>query len=58
MMQAKPLHDSKFLKILWDEKTRMIALEWKETTAAMTNEYFKADLTLVAGHFKKPKAWR
>src|SRR5215471_17712201 len=55
-MQGKPLHDAKFLKILWDSKTRIIAIEWKETTEAMTDEDFKADLTLFAGQVEEQKA--
>ena len=55
-MSATPIHDAKFLTILWDEKTRTIGIDWKETTAAMTDEDFKADLSLFAGHVEQKKA--
>jgi len=55
-MQEQLLHDGKFLKILWDEKTRIIAIEWKETSATMTDEDFKADLALFAGHVERLRA--
>ena len=45
-MQAIQLHDGKFLKILWDEQMRVIGIDWKEATAAMADEGFKAELTL------------
>ncbi len=32
-MSAIQRHDAKFLTILWDEKTRVIGIDWKETTA-------------------------
>ena len=43
-MQAIPIHDGKFLNILWDEKTRVIGIVWKEATSAMTDQDFKAEL--------------
>jgi len=56
IMSATQMHDAKFLTIWWDEKTRIIGIEWKETTAAMTDEQFKAELTLFASHVEKQKA--
>jgi len=56
-MQAIRLHEGKFLKILWDGNTRIISIEWKESTAAMTDDDFKADLTLFAGHVEQRQAW-
>jgi hypothetical protein len=55
-MQGTQLHDSKFLKILWDEKTRIIGIEWKEATAAMSDEDSKADLTLFADRVEQHQA--
>jgi hypothetical protein len=39
-MSATQILDAKFLTILWDEKTLLIGIDWKETTAAMTDEEF------------------
>jgi len=55
-MQAIELHDGTFLKILWDQEPRIIGIQWKAATAAMTDEDFKADLTLFAGHVENRKA--
>ena len=55
-MQAELLHDSQHLRILWDEKSRIIAIEWKEATSAMTTEEFKTDLMLFATHVELKKA--
>ncbi len=55
-MQPEQLHEGRFLKILWDEKTRIIGIEWKEATSAMTSEEFKAALTLFAGYVERKKA--
>src|SRR5262249_54865587 len=43
-------------RILWDEKTRIISIDWKETTSAMTSEEFKTDLMLFATHVEMKKA--
>jgi hypothetical protein len=55
-MQTTQLHDDKFFKVLWDERTRIIGIAWKEATSAMTSEEFKAALTLFAGHVEQKKA--
>ncbi len=55
-MQATRIHDAKFLTIRWDQITRIIGIEWKDTTAAMTDPEFKADLTLFADHVEQRKA--
>ena len=55
-MAATQIHDAKFLTIWWDEKKRIIGIDWKETTAAMTDEEFKMELTLFASHVEKQKA--
>jgi hypothetical protein len=50
------LHDDQFLKILWDENSRIIRIDWKEATSSMTDEQFKAELALFAGHVEDEKA--
>jgi hypothetical protein len=55
-MQALQLYDGKFLTILWDESMRLIGIDWKESTATMTDEDFKADLILFAGYVEQQKA--
>ena len=55
-MQTTQLHEDKFFKVLWDEGTRIIGIDWKEATSSMTDEEFKAELTLFAGHVEQKKA--
>ena len=55
-MQTTQLHDDDFFKVLWDENARIIGIDWKEATSAMTDEQFKAALTLFAGHVEHKKA--
>ena len=55
-MQTTQLHEDKFFKVLWDESPRIIGIDWKEATASMTDEEFKAELTLFAGHVEQKKA--
>jgi len=55
-MQTTQLHEDKFFKVLWDEHTRIIEIDWKEGTSSMTDEDFKAALTLFAGHVEHKKA--
>ena len=55
-MQSTQLHDDDFFKVLWDENARIIGIDWKEATSAMTDEQFKAELTLFAGHVEQKKA--
>lgn len=55
-MQSTQLHDDDFFTILWDENARIIEIDWKEATSAMTDEQFKAELTLFAGHVEHKKA--
>ena len=45
-MEAMELHDDLFMKIFWDEHTRIIGIDWKDATSSMTDEDFKAELTL------------
>ena len=55
-MSATPIRDAEFLTIWWDETTRIIGIDWKETTAAMTDQQFKMELTLFASHVERRKA--
>lgn len=55
-MKPVQLHDGQYLQILWDEKARIIGIDWKEATSAMTSEEFKVDLMLFATHVEKKKA--
>jgi len=55
-MQARQIHEDKFLKILWDENKKIIGIDWKETTSGMTDEEFKTELTLFAGYVEEKKA--
>jgi len=55
-MAATQIHDAKFLTIWRDEKTRIIGIDWKPTTAAMSDEEFKMELTFFASHVEKQKA--
>ena len=42
---------------MWDEKTNMITIDWKNLTSPMTGDQFKAELTLFAGCRGKTGAW-
>lgn len=55
-MPAIQLYEDGFLKILWDEKVDFIGIDWKDSTAAMTGEQFKAELTLFAGYVEEKQA--
>ena len=55
-MQTTQLYEDKFFKIFWDEHTRIIGIDWKEGTSSMTDEEFKAELTLFAGHVEHKRA--
>ena len=55
-MQTTQLHEDKFFNVFWDERTRIIGIDWKEATSSMTDEEFKAVLTLFAGHVEQQKA--
>ena len=50
------LHEDRFLRILWDEGARIIGIDWKESTAVMTSEEFKQELTVFAGYVEEKKA--
>lgn len=55
-MQTTQLHEDDFFKVLWDENARIIGIDWKEATSAMTDDQFKAELTLFAGYVEQKKA--
>ena len=55
-MQTTQLHEDKFFKVLWDESTQIIGVDWKEATSSMTDDEFKAELTFLAGHVEQKKA--
>ncbi len=50
-MQPEQAHEDAFLQTLWDEETRIIGIDWKESTSD-----FRAELTLFAGYAEKQKA--
>ena len=55
-MAPTQLHEDEFLRILWDDSTRIIGIDWKESTAKMTDEDMKDELSLFAGHVENKKA--
>lgn len=55
-MKTQQLHDDTFFRILWDDESRVIGIDWKEATSSMTGEDFKKELTLFAGHVEAKKA--
>jgi hypothetical protein len=55
-MQTTALHDDAFFQILWDEKTKVIGIDWKEATSSMTDEGFKSQLERFAGFVEARKA--
>jgi hypothetical protein len=56
MTQTTQLYEDKFFKIFWDESARIIGIDWKEATSSMTDEEFKAEMTLFAGQVEQKKA--
>jgi SpoIIAA-like len=57
-MKHAQLLEDKYLQISWDEQTRIISIDWKEATSAMTDEYFKTELTLFAKQVEDKRAPR
>ena len=55
-MQPEQLHEDQFLRILWNEQTRIIGVDWKEATSAMTSDEFKAELAIFATHVEQKRA--
>jgi hypothetical protein len=56
--QPSQLHEDEFLRIFWDEQTRIIGIDWMEATSEMTDEDFKTELTLFAKQVEDKKAPR
>jgi hypothetical protein len=57
-MKPALVHEDEFLRIFWEEPTRIISIDWKETTSTMTDEDFKGELTLFAKRVEDKKAPR
>jgi SpoIIAA-like len=57
-MKHAQLLEDKYLQISWDEQTRIISIDWKEATSAMTDEDFKTELTLFAKQVEDKRAPR
>ena len=54
--QTTQLHDDNFLEILWDENKQIIEIDRKDSTSAMIDQQFKAELALFAGFVEQKKA--
>jgi len=55
-MQTQQLHDDDYFRVSWDDDTRVISIDWKEATSAMTDEDFKSELELFAALVGRKKA--
>lgn len=55
-MKTQQLHDDTFLRILWNDESRVIGIDWKEATSSMTDEDLKKEPTLFADHVEAKKA--
>ncbi len=55
-MDLTQLHEDEFLRILWNEQAKIIGIDWKEATSAMTSAQFKSELTTFAAHVEDKKA--
>jgi len=55
-LQPLQLFEDKFLGIWWDEGMRIIGIDWKEATSTMTEEEFRAELTIFAKYVEEKKA--
>jgi hypothetical protein len=55
-VQTTLLHDDAFFRILWDDNTGVIGIDWKEATSSMSDENFKSELELFAGFVEAKKA--
>jgi len=55
-MDTTPLHDDAFFRVRWDDKARVIGIEWKDATSSMTDEDFKSELQLFASLVEAKKA--
>lgn len=54
--KTQQLHENSFHKILWDDQSRVIGIDWKEGTSSMTDDDFKKELTLFADQVEAKKA--
>jgi len=52
-LEAKQLYVGSFLTVLWDTRRRIIGIRWKASTARMTDEDFKAALSIFACQFEQ-----
>ena len=55
-LKTQQLHENTFHRILWDDKSRVIGIDWLEGTSSMTDEDFKKELTLFADQVEAKKA--
>ena len=49
-------HEDTFSEILWDEKTGVMRINWKDATSSMTDDEFKSELARFAGFAERKKA--
>ena len=56
MQTLQLLHDDNYFRVMWDDETRVISIDWKEATSSMTNQDFKSELELFAGLVERKKA--
>ena len=57
-MNSIELHEDNFLRILWDDQTQIIAIDWKESSATMTDDDMKSELAIFAGFVEEKQAPR
>jgi len=57
-MHSTELYEDEFLRILWNETTGIIGIDWKESTATMTNEDIKKELSRFAEYVENKRAPR
>jgi hypothetical protein len=55
-MEPTQLHEDDFLTILWHDSTGIIAIDWKASTASMTDEDMKNELLVFAGRVEENRA--
>ena len=57
-MKATQLYDDRFQLIFWNETDGIIGIDWKTSTAQMTDDDMKRELDLFAGFVEKRQASR
>jgi hypothetical protein len=57
-MKSELLYEDEYLQVLWDARTRIMSIDWKEATSKMVDEDFKAELTLFAKKIEEKEAPR